>query len=311
MNSAPSRNGRQGPDALAEPYFEDSRRYIERYSQVIGAYRFAGFSVVASPLPTGFGMPTLTYIGAQVLKLPFIRATSLGHEVLHNWWGNGVYPDHASGNWSEGLTTLMADYLYRAQESEAAAREMRLGWLRDFASVPSVSHRPLSTFRSRAHGADAAVGYGKAAMVFVMLRDLIGEDAFARGIRSFWNRHRFTVASWDDLRRAFEESSGRPLRTFFTQWLERSGAPQPAIVTASADTTQVRHRPRFRPGLDRRRQQPGRACCRDLDARRVARSGPLDSGYSADSLIMVRPSGRESVSLRGTIRAKAISLRAT
>ena len=81
-------------------------------------------------------MPTLTYLGIDVLRLPFIRATSLGHEVLHNWWGNGVYPDWQSGNWSEGLTTFLADYAYKEEESEAAAREMRIGWLRDYAAVP-------------------------------------------------------------------------------------------------------------------------------------------------------------------------------
>ena len=70
-------------------------------------------------------MPTLTYLGIEVLRLPFIRSTSLGHEVLHNWWGNGVYPDYAHGNWSEGLTTFMADYTYKERESDDAARDMR------------------------------------------------------------------------------------------------------------------------------------------------------------------------------------------
>ncbi len=181
-------------------------------------------------------MPTLTYIGAEVLKLPFIRATSLGHEVLHNWWGNGVYPDYASGNWSEGLTTFMADYFYKDRDSAAAAREMRLGWLRDFAAIPAGSHQPLAAFRSRTHGAAAAVGYGKAAMVFQMLRDTIGEDAFNRGIRLLWTQHQFKVASWDDLRAAFEQAAGRSLASFFEQWLQRAGGPMPAIAEAKANS---------------------------------------------------------------------------
>ncbi|HAA03824.1 MAG TPA: peptidase M1, partial [Syntrophobacteraceae bacterium] len=89
---------------LAPGYLNDSARYIDRYSKLIGPYPFDAFSVVASPLPTGFGMPGLTYLGREVLRLPFIRATSLGHEILHNWWGNGVIPDWTTGNWSEGLT---------------------------------------------------------------------------------------------------------------------------------------------------------------------------------------------------------------
>jgi aminopeptidase N len=212
-------------DALAEHYLADSERYIALYADLIGAYPFSEFSVVASPLPAGFGMPTLTYIGARVLKLPFIRATSLGHEVLHNWWGNGVYVDYERGNWSEGLTTFMADYYYREQQSAASAKEMRLSWLRDFAAVPDDAHRPLAAFRSRTHGAEAALGYGKGAMVFFMLRDEIGAEAFRRGIRDFWSAQRFKVASWSDLQTAFERASSRSLRVFFEQWLNRAGGP--------------------------------------------------------------------------------------
>jgi len=225
--------------ALAKDYLDDSQRYIERYSKSIGAYPFASFSIVASPLPTGFGMPTLTYLGEAVLRLPFIRATSLGHEVLHNWWGNGVYVDYSGGNWAEGLTTFMADYSYKEEASADAAREMRLGWLRDFAALPPGAAKPLIAFRSRAHGADAATGYGKAAMLFVMLRDLVGAAAFEQGLRRFWAMHRFREASWDDLRTAFESASGRKLSVFFGQWLERADAPAPRVVSARASRTEI------------------------------------------------------------------------
>ena len=217
---------------LAEAYLHDSARYIARYSARIGAYPFTEFSVVASPLPTGFGMPTLTYMGEQVLRLPFIRATSLGHEVLHNWWGNGVLVDYARGNWSEGLTTFMADYAYKEEQSDVAAREMRLGWLRDFAALPMDGQQALAAFRSRTHGAAAAVGYGKAAMVFVMLRDLIGEAAFDRGIKLFWEQNRFRIAGWKELQLAFEQASGRVLADFFRQWLDVAGGPKVALEQA-------------------------------------------------------------------------------
>ncbi|SIR08665.1 hypothetical protein SAMN05421829_109202 [Aromatoleum tolulyticum] len=222
---------------LAEGYLDDSQRYLERYGKEIGTYPFTEFSVVASPLPTGFGMPTLTYLGADVLKLPFIRATSLGHEVLHNWWGNGVYVDFAQGNWSEGLTTFMADYAYKESESAEAAGAMRLGWLRDFAAVPAGDHQSLADFRSRTHGAAAAVGYGKAAMLFVMLRDTIGEEAFRSGIRAFWQTQNFRTASWSDLQAAFERASGRSLDAFFKQWINRAGGPAVRITAADARRT--------------------------------------------------------------------------
>jgi aminopeptidase N len=210
---------------LAQGYLDDSARYIERYSRLIGDYPFGMFSVVSSPTPTGFGMPTLTYLGRDVLKLPFIRATSLGHEVLHNWWGNGVYPDWDKGNWSEGLTTFLADYAYKEDESEDAAREMRLGWLRDLAAVPPGEDTALKDFRSRRHGIASIIGYNKAAMVFLMLRDRIGREAFERGLRIFWQKKRFQTASWADLEAAFAEASGKPLGDFFRQWVQQPGSP--------------------------------------------------------------------------------------
>jgi aminopeptidase N len=217
---------------LAPAYLDDSARYLARYSERIGPYPFDAFSVVASPLPTGFGMPSLTYLGRDVLRLPFIRATSLGHEVLHNWWGNGVIPDLATGNWSEGLTTFMADYAYKEDQSEEAAREARLGWLRDLAAVPESQDTPLTAFTARHHGISSIVGYDKAAMVFLMLRDQIGAEAFDRGLRLFWQRHRFQRAGWSDLEHDFAEAAGRDLGAFFRQWVQRAGAPRLRLTQA-------------------------------------------------------------------------------
>jgi aminopeptidase N len=187
-------------------------------------------------------MPTLTYLGIDVLRMPFIKSTSLGHEVLHNWWGNGVYPDWDYGNWSEGLTTFMADYAYKERESEAAARAMRLEWLRDFAAVPPAQDTPLRSFTSRTHGVSQVVGYNKAAFMFFMLRDVMGTAAFDAGLRRFWAQRKFERSSWDDLRMAFEQASGRDLHGFFAQWLDRTGAPQVRIASAKRSAHASGHR---------------------------------------------------------------------
>ena len=210
---------------LAEGYLDDTARYIDLYSGWIGPYPFSAFHVVSGPVPVGLGYPNLTYIGTRVLRLPFIRGSSLGHEVLHNWWGNGVYVDYARGNWSEGLTTFMADYTYALERDPAEARAMRLQWLRDFNALPPERETAVVEFVTKAHGAAQVVGYNKVAFVMHMLRREIGPDAFDAGIRRFWAEHFFQVAGWQDLRAAFEEAADRSLERFFTQWLKRRGAP--------------------------------------------------------------------------------------
>ena len=99
-----------------------------------------------------------------------MRGRSLAHEVLHNWWGNGVYIDYESGNWAEGLTTYMADYALAEERGPGEALDMRLGWLRDFAALPEDRDIAVTAFRSKRHDASQVVGYGKVAFIFHMLK---------------------------------------------------------------------------------------------------------------------------------------------
>ncbi len=221
-----------GMEDLAPGYLDSVAGYIERYEAWIGPYAFDGFSVVASPTPTGFGMPGLAYLGKDVLRLPFIRSTSLGHEVLHCWWGNGVYPDVAGGNWSEGLTTFMADYRYKEDQGPDAARAARTGWLRDIAAVPPGQDGALSEFRSRTHAASQVLGYQKTAMLFHVLRETIGSAAFDAGVRDLWQRFRFRQARWEDLRDSWSKASGTDLGDFFSAWLDMRGTPVVRVDSA-------------------------------------------------------------------------------
>ena len=155
-----------------------------------------------------------------------MQERSLAHEVLHAWWGNAVAVDYGRGNWSEALTTFMADYALAEETDEVAAREMRRRWLADFSTLPIEQARPVQDFVARDHTASQVIGYNKGAMLFLMLRDEIGSEAFRAGIQRFWMNRQFRVASWSDLRDAFEGAAERPLDAFFRQWLERPDAPQ-------------------------------------------------------------------------------------
>ncbi|MCB2148805.1 MAG: M1 family peptidase [Deltaproteobacteria bacterium] len=212
---------------LAPRYLEASLRYLKRYSDLFGAYPFDSFAVVENFFPTGYGFPAYTLMGSDVLRLPFIPETSLPHEIVHNWWGNGVLVDFASGNWCEGLTSYTADYLNREQASPDAATDYRRQALRNYASLVSpATDFSLSRFQSRTDPATKAVGYDKSAMVFHMLRKEVGDAAFWAALRDLYRGFLFQRASWQDLRQIFENRAGRSLTVFFRQWVEQPGAPQ-------------------------------------------------------------------------------------
>jgi hypothetical protein len=212
---------------LASAYLEAAVRYLKLYAELFGPYPFPKFAVVENFFPTGFGFPSYTLLGSTVLRLPFIISTSLGHEIAHCWWGNGVYVDYEHGNWSEGLTTYVSDYLYQEMASPAEARDYRLQALRNYSTLaPPAKDFPLARFISRTDPITRAVGYDKGAMVFHMLRRRIGEEAFWGALRDVYRDRLFQAASWDDLRQAFEKRSEQSLSGFFEQWVNRKGAPR-------------------------------------------------------------------------------------
>jgi hypothetical protein len=212
---------------LAPAYLEAVIGYLKLYSERFGPYPFPKFAVVENFFPTGYGFPSYTLLGGTILRLPFVLATSLGHEIAHCWWGNGVQVDYESGNWSEALTTYVADYLYAEMASPAEARDYRLQAIRNYTTlVPPARDVPLARFTSRTDALTRAIGYDKGMMVFHMLRQTVGEEAFWGALRDVYRERLFLPTSWDDLRRAFEIRSGRALGPFFDQWVGRKGAPR-------------------------------------------------------------------------------------
>jgi hypothetical protein len=211
--------------ALAGEYIEFTKRYLKLYEDIIGKYPFRRFSIVENFLPTGFSMPTFTLLGSSVVRLPFIVKTSLGHEILHQWFGNLVYIDGEGGNWSEGLTTYLADHYYK--ELENSGWEYRKQILVEYMSYLNEENDfPVKDFRRRFDHASKSVGYGKVAMVFHMLNTKLGKDKFFSALRNFIMINRFQKASWNDLKSSFEESYGREMDHFFSQWLDLPGLPE-------------------------------------------------------------------------------------
>ncbi|KAB2887953.1 MAG: PDZ domain-containing protein [Desulfobulbaceae bacterium] len=231
-----------GERQLAASYLESAAGYLRRFERDIGPYPYNHYVVAANRRPTGLGLPTFTLLGQQVLRLPFIRETSLGHEVLHSWFGNSVEIDPTQGNWGEGLTTFLADHAFRSDHGEGAAdRKERIVNYLSYAGGESAI--PLSAFRSADHRqpqaeAVRAVGYNRAAMLFAELQAMLGNETFFRGIRQFYGRHRGQSASWNDLRLAFDQASSQDLAPFFADRLLRQDIPRLSVEDVDVRQTE-------------------------------------------------------------------------
>jgi hypothetical protein len=215
---------------LASGYLEAAARFLALYENLFGPYAFPKFAVVENFFPTGYGFPSYTLLGTRVLQLPFIIGTSLGHEIAHCWWGNGVLVAEAGGNWSEGLTSYVAEHFYEEQHSPAAARDHRRQYLRNYADLVSGGEEfALDRFRSRTDPLTKTIGYDKGAMVFHMLRRRVGDAVFWAGLRRLYAARLFAPTGWAHIQEVFEAESGEDLENFFRQWVARPGAPRLAL----------------------------------------------------------------------------------
>jgi aminopeptidase N len=224
---------------LAAKYLDATIRYLALYEPLLGDYPYSKFALIENFWETGYGMPSFTLLGEQVIRFPFILESSYPHEILHNWWGNGVYPDYESGNWSEGLTSYLADHLFR--EMDGAGSEYRKEMLARYKNyVAEDDDFALSRFTSRNSAASQAVGYGKTLMVWHMLRTEIGDDLFLAGLRKFYQDFKFRRATFSDIAQLFTEVAGVDLTPFFDQWINRIGAPSLSFTVTEVSDNQAR-----------------------------------------------------------------------
>jgi len=214
---------------LAPDYLDKASAYIKRYQDLIGPYPYKQFSIVENRLPTGYGMPTFTLLGQTVVRLPFIKDTSLGHEILHSWFGNGIRTSKSDGNWCEGLTTYLADQMYAEDKNEGPTyRKNQL--LRYISYVHSDNTMNLEDFSNAGDSQPMArmirtIGYDKGSMMFHMLRKKVGDSAFYKGLKNFYAKMRFKRADWHDIESSFEAATKADLVDFFDQWLTRTDVP--------------------------------------------------------------------------------------
>jgi aminopeptidase N len=71
-----------------------------------------------------------------------------------------------------------------------------------------------------------ALVYNKGAAVLHMLRRLVGDEPFYRGLQRFYTASRFKKVGAEELRSAMEMETGRNLDRFFERWIYGSTLPK-------------------------------------------------------------------------------------
>lgn len=150
----------------------------------------------------------------------------IAHEIAHQWFGNSASEASWYHIWlSEGFATYFAllylEYAHGPDRMAIGLRENRETVIQSGPNAPVVDEEITNlNFLLNANS------YQKGGWVLHMLRQKIGDDAFRKGIRTYYERYQLSNALTDDFRKVMEEVSGQNLKDFFQQWLFTAGHPK-------------------------------------------------------------------------------------
>ncbi|MEX0429724.1 aminopeptidase N [Nocardioides sp. DS6] len=172
------------------------------------------------------------------------RATTVAHEMAHQWFGNLVTPVWWDDLW---LNESFAEYM--GNRVTADVTEYADAWAdnsyarRQWGLV--ADQRP-STHPVAGNGApDAAsalqnfdgISYAKGSAVLRQLNASLGDEVFFAGVIDHFTRHRFGNATMHDLFASWERAGAGDLREFTTSWLRTAG---PDTITLDRSAGVVR-----------------------------------------------------------------------
>jgi aminopeptidase N len=236
----------QNQAALAKLTLDATERAFTTYDSLFGAYPWRELDVIDVRLLGALGVSWtgLLFINGGLL-FPHAAADpaplqfTVAHEVSHQWWGALVGSntnDHAF--LAEGLANCSAVLAVLADQGVTAAkaqldRQVVQPYLRALTeSGDGVVDRPSNV---EAPGPPLNVLiYAKAALGFLAIREALGPDAFAAGLRAYVADFSWRVSGPGDLRAEFEAASTRNIGGIWLIWFDSATVgPSDAEAVAS------------------------------------------------------------------------------
>lgn len=201
----------------------------EKLALIVGSTRFGGMENSSAIVFTNnlFDLRSNEKMSPR-FGIPTRIENVVAHEIAHQWFGDSVTESTWADLWlSEGFATYFAGLFIEKYESEEAFRD----YMRDAAARYFTYERQR---KAPIHDTETQNlmkllnenNYEKGAWVLHMLRKRVGDEAFFKGLRNYYNDHRDANATTEDLRQALEQSSGKNLKDFFTRWVYGSGHPR-------------------------------------------------------------------------------------
>lgn len=214
-------------------------RWLEEFTAM--PYPFSKYDIVVLP---GFQFGGMEHTGAtfyndNTLFLPpnptpdeELRRTELiAHETAHMWFGDAV-----TMNWFNDVWTkeVFANY-FAAEITQPLFPGINhtLNWLKTYTAAASQDRtegrtsirQPLDNLRNAGLIYNPII-YNKAPVMMRRMVQLMGKEAFRRGIQRYVSRFRYGNATWDQLIEILDSETPEDLQQFSRQWVDSAYWPR-------------------------------------------------------------------------------------
>lgn len=200
----------------------------EKLALIVGATQFGGMENSSAIV---FGSNLFNPVANAPLSPSFGVRKGLvqlvAHEIAHQWFGDSVTEQTWSDLWlSEGFATYFAGLFVQRYDGDAAFKQYMKGAADTYFAFAKQRRIPLHDRETEdLFKLLNGNSYQKGAWVLHMLRSQLGDDAFFRGLRAYYARHKNATATSEDLRVALETASNANLQPFFASWVYGAGHP--------------------------------------------------------------------------------------
>ena len=166
-------------------------------------------------------------------------ATVVTHELAHQWFGDLVTMKWWDNLWLNESFANMMEYLsvdalepdwhiwetFQTSEAPAALN-------RDATDGVQPVQMDINNPADIDSAFDAAIVYAKGSRMLVMVRALLGDDALRKGLKYYFDHHKFGNATGDDLWNALSTATDLDIAKIMHTWLKQPGYP---VVSAKID----------------------------------------------------------------------------
>ena len=152
----------------------------------------------------------------------------VNHALAHDWFGDEIFlaPDAALGM-GEGLPEYATIVVEQARKGDDGRHRRVAQYLRAYDDARKRAiERPLAITMMSDSFEQRRIGLVKAPLFYVALEDACGPAQMHTGLQQLVTTLRGQQASYDSLRSALEESSGKNLAGLFRVWLNDRDVPQ-------------------------------------------------------------------------------------